>query len=454
MNLLRVTFTGLTALVLGIASIASAAAADAVPVIQPSQKPAWLAELSLGIKESYDDNVFLAGADAKYLPPTYTVPAGSVAALKDCASWVTTVSPKVALNFNPLLGDQKTVQVLSLAYAPDLVGYHDQTSENYAAHRVMSAIKGKTGAFSFSADNTFAYINGNNAGPTYPGGLLSAYAMAATRERREQIQDKAAVTFQYDWQDFFVRPTAALTYYELMTELMNVPGYQNFADRYDVNGGADLGGKLSSHLALTLGYRYGHQYQQQYAFTPYSSSSDYQRVLFGIEGKPWSWLDVKIQGGPDFRDYMGNTATHITPVSDPHLVTYYGEAWLTATVTTNDLITFKYKQWQWLASTGKVPYFDSTFDLSYHRKLTDKLGFDLGGKILSSDYTSGNLATCHRNDWDYGVATGLGYAVNRHLSVNLAYSLNLGRNAVAGVPNESTREFNQNLVSLGALLKF
>jgi len=163
---------------------------------------------------------------------------------------------------------------------------------------------------------------------------------------------------------------------------------------------------------------------------------------------------VKFLGGPDLREYTGDTATHITPVNDHNPVKFYGEALITATLSTRDTLTFKYKQWQWVSSTGKVPYLDSTFDLNYHRKLTEKLGFDLGGEILSADYTSGNLANCRRNDLEYCVTTGLGYTINRHASVNLGYSLELGRNAVNDLVNDSTREYEHNLVTLGALMKF
>lgn len=418
------------------------------------QKPAWLADLSAGIKEGYDDNVFLSGVDLKYLPPVYTVPPGSVAALKNRWSWVTTVSPKVGVNFAPLLGDQKTLQTLSVAYTPDFVTYHDQSSESYDAHRLVAAIKGKADAFSFGLDDTLAYIDGSKTGPTYPGGFVTAYNVAVPRERREQIQDRATIAFQYDWAHWFVRPTASLVYYDLMTEQLNITGYQNYEDRYDVNGGPDFGYKINSKLAVTMGYRYGHQYQQQFSFSPYSSSSDYQRMLLGIEGKPWKWLDIKFQGGPDFRNYDPDTAAHTTPVDDRHMVTYYGEASLSAAITPKDTLTFKYKGWQWVSSVGKVPYFDSTYDLSYHRKLTDKLGLDLGGRLLTADYNSGNLAACKRNDWQYTVSAGLGYALNAHASVNLAYALDLGRNAQDGIVNPDTRDFDHQLVSLAALFKF
>jgi hypothetical protein len=276
------------------------------PVPAPLQKPAWLTDCSLGVKESYDNNVFLSGVDSKYLPASYSVPAGSVAALKDEWSWITTVSPKIGVNFAPLLGDQKIFQTLSLAYAPDFAIYHDQDSESYNAHRFLTAIKGQAEPVSFSADNNFLFVDGSDLGPVYPGSLYSAFASTAARERREQIQDRANIAVQFDREQWFVRPVASLLFYDLMTEQIDpakYPGYQNYADRYDINGGVDAGYKIAAHTALTLGYRYGHQYQQTFAFSPYNSSSDYQRVLVGIEGKPWNWLEVKFQGGPDFREY-------------------------------------------------------------------------------------------------------------------------------------------------------
>jgi hypothetical protein len=424
------------------------------PVTGEFKQPAWLTDLSLGLKESYDDNVFLSGVDQKYLPASYNVPAGSVAALKDLGSWVTTVSPKIGFNFAPLLGDERVLQTLALTYAPDFAIYHDQASESYDAHRFVTAIKGGTGGLACGVDDTFTYVHGSDYGPTYPGGFVSAYNTAADRERREQIQNRANITIQYDCNQWFIRPTTSWLYYDFMTRQINVTGYQNYSDRYDINGGADAGYKTLSKLAVTLGYRYGHQYQQQFSFSPYSSSSDYQRVLVGLEGSPWKWLTLKIQGGPDFRDYAGDTATHITPVTDKHKITYYGESLVTATITSKDTLAFKYKQWQWVSSTGKIPYFESCYDLSYHRKLTQELGLDLGGRLLSSDYNSGNLPMCKRDDWQYTVSAGVGYAFNPHLNVNLAYSLDLGRNEEAGVVNAPTREYNHQLVSLGAQYKF
>ncbi len=214
----------------------------------------------------------------------------------------------------------------------------------------------------------------------------NVYGYGVARERMAQTQDRATIVLRYDWDKFFVRPVASLLDYNLMTDWHNTgaapwKGYQNFVDRYDVNGGVDLGYKLTPGLAATLGYRYGSQYQQQFpaAITSdnHYSSSDYQRVLLGLEGRPWNWLNVKLAGGPDFRSYNS-----LTPVNDHHPVKYYGEAVLTATITPSQSVTFNYKQWQWVSSTGKVPYFDSTYALTYHWNATKQLGLDVGGKVL------------------------------------------------------------------------
>jgi hypothetical protein len=414
----------------------------------------WLTDVSLSVKESYDDNIYLSGVDSKYLPSSYTLPPGSVAALKDKSSFVTTVTPKIGVNFAPLLGDTQNLQTLSLGYVPEIGRFQNAPAENYVAHSFPAAVKGNWEAFSVRADNTFNYVSGSSYGPTYPGGFLNAYATCAPREHREQFNDRGTLAFQYDFDKWFVRPTASLLYYDMMTKKIDVTGYQNYASRYDINGGPDFGCRVEPQLAVTLGYRYGHQYQEQFGFTPYSSPSDYQRVLVGIEGKPWKWLEIKLQGGPDFRSYYEDTATHITPVNHTHLVTYYGEASLTATITTKDTVTFAYKQFQWVSQLGKIPYFDSTYKLNYRRRLTDQITLDIGGSVMSSDYRSGNLPASQRDDFEYVASARLGYSFNAHISANLAYEFDAGHNGLDGVENPSTRAFDRNLISLGMLVKF
>lgn len=434
--------------VLLLASLAIAAE-PAKAAAAPAKPPVWLTDLSVGLKESYDDNIFLVSGDG---------------APKQ-ESWLTTVSPKVGVNFAPLLKDQKVLQVLSLGYAPDFVVYHDQSSESFNAHRLAATLKGKAGAFSFNLDNGFNFIDGSETAPVYSRTLhddqRSAYSTSAPRERREQIQDRAKIVLQYDWKKCFIRPTATLLYYDLMTDQRTNAGYQNYCDRYDVNGGLDFGYKITPAMAVTLGYRYGHQYQEEYPTaidaTHTSSPSDYHRVLFGFEGKPLTWLTFSVQAGPDFRSYPATTASHTTPLGDKNPVTYYAESSLTATITPSDALTFKYKQWQFVASTGKLPLFDSSYDLSYRHKFGKSLTLDLGAKLASSDYTVASGTSSLRNDAMWTGSAGLTYAFTSHLSANLAYVFDLGRNqqdVLAAGQTEKYREFDRNLISLGAAWKF
>lgn len=444
---------GLAILICGASRLV--AGSDALPSLAKQgfpQKPVWLADVSLGIKESYDDNVFASGAAAGTLPG-YVIPSGSVAALEGHSSWVTTVSPKVGFNFAPLIG-ATNLETFSLSYAPDFAIYHDEPSESYEAHRFITAIKARANTFSASAENTFSYIDGNDMGPVYPGAFCSAYGTSIIRERREQIQDRAKIAFCWDLDRCFIRPTASLLYYDLMTKHLNMPGYQNYSDRSDVNGGVDFGYKITAPVALTLGYRFGHQEQEKFSFSPYSSPSDYHRVLFGMEGKPLKWLKMEFQMGPDFRSYPEDTATRITPVDDKNLTTFYGEGAVTADITAKDILTFKCRQFQWVSSTGKVPYFDSMYDLNYLHKLTDRFAFNLGARLLSSDYNSGNLPTCQRDDLQYTLLVGMAYTVNSHVAFNAGYAADLGRNAQENIASPVNREFNRNIVSLGVALKW
>ncbi len=422
------------------------------------QKPNWLTDLSAGVKEGYDDNVLAVFG----------------LQMAKQGSAITTISPKVGFNFAPLIGDSKTLSTLSLVYSPDYVFYHNTPSESYDAHRIGNVIKGKSGEFSYSLQNDFLYNDGNDTAATYAASPTqtsdssrSAYATAYARERRKQIQNRSTIVLQYDLDQFFVRPVASFLYYDFLTDLQNAKapgphaGYQNYADRYDVNGGLDAGYKVTKDLAFVVGYRYGHQYQDAYPYSvdndTHQSSADYQRVLFGFEGKPLKWLRVKTAVGPEFRDY-----NHNAPVPRSHANNYYGEASLTATIDKTQSIAFTYKHWQWVSSTGKIPYADNTFALAYHINPTKELGFDLGVKYLFSDYNCGSQSLTKnsslRNDAVYVVAAGVSYAINSHFSANLAYTYNMGRNQQDQSPtapfNGSYREFDQQLVAAGLQYKF
>ena len=429
-----------------------------VPLLTEAlQKPAWLAECSLSVREGYDSNVFLDGVSQRYLPD-------DLRSTKNLGSWVTTISPKLGVDLAAFLPDRKTLKVFSLIYAPDIGIYHNVPSESYTAHRFITLAKATVEDVTLNLENSFSYVRGDKDAPAYPGGYLNAFAQAPPRERSDQFQDHMNFSLQYDQERYFLRPVVSFLYYDMKTNLKNPDlattpsGYINFPDRYDINGGMDFGYKLTSDFAVTLGYRYGHQYQQQFSWSPDSATNDYQRLLIGMEGRPFKWLQIQFQLGPDFRIYEPDTATHISPVGDHHPTVFYGEANVAASITRNDLVSFKFKQFQWVSACGYVPYVDTFYDLGYSRKITDQLSLNLGARLGEADYTTAYTAPGKRDDWMVTLSGGLRYTFNAHWSADLSYEYDRGLNgygelAESQVP-DNKRQFVRNLVSAGVQWKY
>ena len=456
----RLTAAALSGLVVFAAAAYAGGAGSQLKVQESSiwEKPVWLTDLSLRVGESYDTNVYLSGVP---------VPAGPDVATQNKSSWVTTITPKIGVDFAKLLGSDSIIKTFTLGYNPDVVLFHNTPDESYSAHRVTTTVKGKTGDVSFSLDNAFTYINGDSAGLLYPAGN-SSYVNNTVRERRDQWQERTKAFVKINAGDFFLRPAVSLLYYNLNTEFRNAnlaanTGYTNYVDRYDLNGGADLGYNVSKDLAVILGYRYGHQEQAnlpdwvatkqtQYRI---NASSDYQRVLFGIEGSPLKWLKIEAAVGPQFTSYTGSRPYAGTVVAngkiDPNPTDVYAEASVTIAPTASDILVLKYRRWNWVSSTGINAYRDTVYDASFRHQITKALQLELGLRAANSDYNPSS----YRNDWDYTASAGLKYAVTKNLGLDVSYAYDKGHNEqIVGVTNAATREFERSIVSTGVSWKF
>jgi hypothetical protein len=424
-------------------------------------KPAWLTDLSFGVKESYDDNILRVSGNG----------------LPTDSSWVNVFSFKLGFNLSSFLAaDPGTIQVFSLVYQPDKATYSNASSEDFTAHRLNATLKGKSGDLTFSFDDAFLYNDGSKLAPIYALNQLgnadanqndkyrNSLAHAPARERRNQDQDRYTAFLQYDTKYLFLRTISQLNYINMNTYLFNnslapYKGYQDWIDRYDVNVGADLGFKVATNWALTLGYRDGYQYQQQYSEAintdQHYSSNHYQRLLLGLEGK-LDWLTVKLDAGPDFRDFNPNT-----PISDLHTTRYFGEADITANLSPNQSLIFHYKDYIFVSSTGLVPYEEYTYSLVYHWNFTKQLGLDVGAKIFEHNYTLGNdeagSAPSLRLDYDYEGLGGVTYAITPHLIATVTYSYDKGFNGLTSLPAKyapSYRDFEEGVFAAGLQYRF
>ncbi len=424
-------------------------------------KPAWLSDLSFGVKESYDDN--LLRVSGKGLPTE--------------ASWVTVASLKLGLDLSSVVAaDPGTIESFSVIYQPDRAQYSQAPSADFTAHRVNATLNGKTGNLRFSFDDAFLYNDGNKLATTYALNQLSgatanqndkyrnSLAHAPARERLRQDQDRYTAYLQFDTRYLFFRPVSALNYINMGTLLFNTSlapykGYQDYVDRYDVNVGADLGFKVAPGWAFTIGYRDGYQHQQQYSpainSDQHFSSNHYQRLLFGLEGK-LDWLSLKLTAGPDFRDFNPDT-----PISDLHTTRFYGEAAATATFSPRQSVAANFKDYIFVSSTGLVPYEEHTYSLVYRLKVTKKLGLELGAKVFEHNYTLGNdvagSAPSLRRDFDYEALGSITYAVTPHLIASVGYNLDDGQNGLSSLPAKyapSYRDFEEGVFSVGLQYRF
>ena len=423
-----------------------------VPVASPSiwEKPVWLTDLSLRVGESYDTNIYLASID---LPP------GDHVAVKDKASAITTISPKIGADFAKLLGSDSILKTFAVGYAPDIALFHNAPDETNVTHRFTTLLKGKADAVSFSLDNTFTFINGDSEGLFYPADKsYSSFVNGTVRERRQQWQERTKASVTYELGSFFIRPTGSLLYYDLATDLKpsasynsNLYSYTNYVDRYDVNGGADLGYKLNKGLALTAGYRYGHQEQGLVPGSPITANNDYQRALVGVEGSPFKWLKVEAVAGPQFTTYSDSrqyvAETKAKGLIDKNRDDIYAEASATITPTSVDTLVLKYKRWNWVSSTGKNATLETSYDASYRHQFTKKLALELGLRAAQADYHPSAL----RNDWDYVSSVGLKYAVTKNLGLDAAYAYDRGNN---DQPATTYRDYKRSIVSSGVTWKF
>ena len=404
--------------------------AKAIPAILASNgslKPDWLSEASINLKEGYDSNVYL-------------VDHGSNTGV---SSWFTSVTPKVALNMIPFLGLNKgdeTVKTFSLSYAPEIVQYYDAPREDNTAHRFALKAAGKIDNFSYGLDEAFTYVDGDSQSWTnVPGGQVGTPALIASRERRDQFQDRIKGFVRYDKGDWFLRPTSSFQWWDLHTAQGDTTtGYINYVDRYDVCGGIDVGYKPTKTYDLYLGYRYGRQFQGV-ENSGFRASNDYQRLLVGIEGKPVKWLTLDLQAGPDFRSYDMPNA----PMNQnlPKTIPFY-DASATVDMTADDALLLRAKRFGWVSQLGITAYTDQTYCVTYRRKITDKLSGTLGFQALDSDFAY----LAGRDDWEYSYMTGLQYVLDPHWSFGADYSFNRGENGYNQI--NVSREFQEHLLTM------
>lgn len=389
----------------------------------------------LALKESFDSNV--------YLQDTAPDPAILNAAQPFQESLVTTVTPRLALDWKPMPEFN-----LATSYAPEIARYHDEPSESYIAHRGAVTFSGKVGVVQWEQFNTVNFIDGNHLGLTFGGpGGAPAIGGIPLRDRRDALIYRNGFRAYHPHGNWFFRPVAWSYVHDFRTEQRNpaaYPGYQNYLDRNDLSAGLDVGYKAFRDAYLVCGYRYGFQDETPLPWNPIHYSNHYHRFVFGLEGKLTDWLNVAGVLGPDYRSFHNNH----TPqgFEDVHTRLYYDVS-LTLLPTKPDTLTLLFRQYEQPAFGAASVYEDITWEATWRHQFPHGWAASTGFRAYIGDW----LAQVSREDWIYTTSATLSYVRDQHFSGELSYSYD---SAESTVPATAGREFRRHLVSLSAKYAF
>jgi hypothetical protein len=400
---------------------------------------------SLALKETFDDNVYLQNI-ASALP-------NAVPAKKN--SWVTTVTPRVGLDYKFCSGFKA-----SLSYAPDIAVYHNAPSEDNTTHRSLATFSGAAGDVVWEQPNTFTYIDGSRYGPIFgrvnPGSSQDVPAIGGIplRDRRAAFIYRGGFKLTWTLDRFFIRPVLSAYVHDFRTVQKSSaspgPYYENYVSRQDVNGGVDFGYDVGKKTFLVLGYRYGRQDQGKLlgANSPYDSS--YNRILFGVEGSPASWIKLALLGGPEIRDWASATPAGF----DRNRIDYWVDASATLMPDKKDAVTLLFRRYTQPAFSSQSIYDDITYSATWRHKFNDHFSASAGMQLYVGDWQ----VPVNRDDWIYTPSAGLTYAYDKHFSVEATASGDWAENktstAAPGAAYAEGREFTRHLVSLAVKYAF
>lgn len=429
-------------LTLGLSATHSAFAADPAPLTP--KLPAWVVEASVSGRAYFDNNIY--GVDNER--------AGFPVAEQDAL--VTILSARFAFSVTAL--NKLPKEGLVLGYAPTISLFSRYSEENNINHKFSLQSSGKKENLSWNIDQVGTYIDGSRESLRFNN--YSAYGIAMPRERRTQWQDTLKASLRYNWGELFARAAGSLLYYDLMTKHANptgtYAGWINYIDRYDINGGLDLGYKLDKTNTLFLGWRHGYQYQQAFPWTSglrYNCNSHYDRLLVGIEGKPAAWLALSVTAGPDFRDYSAPDSSR--GIVDASPTALFLESNATITLGKADSVALVARQWRWVSSTGRTAYDDANWSVTWKHSFNKEVSFQLLGQRQNSDYSvyPTAVSAVPREDTLYTLTPQITWTPHKQLSVTVDYTWQKGQNEVDHL-SAVGREYDRYVIGATVKLTF
>jgi hypothetical protein len=388
-------------------------------------------------KETFDNNVFLQNDEPSAALTNAVRPYRQ--------SFVTSLAPRLALDWKPMPEFN-----LAVSYAPEVVRFHSEPSENHVVHRANLTFSGQVGIVQWEQFNALTWIDGSREGLTFgitnrAGQLVGAPAIGGIpiRDRRAALIYRNGFRALHAHGDWFFRPVAWSYVHDFQTRQRNRPGYQNYVDRNDFTVGMDVGYRALPSAFVLVGYRYGFQQEPSYPWSDIRYSNDYHRFVVGLEGKLTEWLRIVGVVGPDYRDFN----PHVPRGFDDHHTRLYYDASAVVQAGNTDAITLTARQFEQPAFGAPSVYEDITWEISWRHRFSRAVAATAGFRAYGGDW----LAPVRRDDWIYTSSVGVSWTPSAHLSAELSHSYDW---VESRIPDTDGREFTRHLVTVAVKYAF
>lgn len=404
----------------GLASSAGSAAEPTAPA------PAtWKITTSLGIRETYDSNVYLQDH-----APSPTVVGAVPAGL---SSLVTSVFAGMNVESRGATG-----LVLTGSYAPEVVRYHSAAAENYTTHRAQIGASRRSGATAWNFSDALVWIDGSKDSPIYGGpGGAPALGGIPMRDRRAALVNRSAFRLETLEGRWLLRALASGYWHDFRTNQFRQAGCANYVDRSEVCAGIEAGYEFRPKTRVIAGLRLARQNQGSLfgVDSPYDSTR--RRFVGGLEGAPASWLQLTLLAALETRTFAPGTPAGF----DRHKRLLWIDASATATATPRDTITLTLRRAEQPASTSISIYEDTAGELTWRHKCTARLTAGAALKIWTGIWQLPAV----RRDRVCTPTLLLQFAATQHCLVEATWSYD---DATSGIPSTDGREFTRHLCNL------
>ncbi len=367
------------------------------------------------LSQSYDTNVFQTRA-------------GSLA---DQSSWITRFEPRLRWQL-----DDDT----QLSYRLEAFRFWDASGEDHLRHHLGIQTRGDfSEAVSYRFSTTHLQVQGPADALVFDEGR-SAFSTASARERRNQWQNRTQGDLRWDLSDRqFLRARGSLLYYDLNSTVRIQPRYDNWIDRYDINGALDWGTWLGNGMQSYVGLQRGYQHQGRQGGRVSDRSNHYHRLLFGLSGQVSEDLNLNLEFGPSRHEYRMGPG----PLSTTR---WFGNLTATWQVSEKDQLSANISRRRFVASTGNLANTISSYAVGWNHRSNAQLSWRLQGQVRSIEYDGVDIG-----DWLYIGRAGLIYTLESGIQLAFDFERTLGRDRHQSVPG---REYNGKVFTFSGAYSF